>query len=30
MELEEFISKVEPHNKKNSAPPNDPIARHEW
>ena len=30
MELEEFINKVKPHGKNNSAPPNDPIARHLW
>ncbi len=30
MELKEFINKVEPHGKNNSAPPNDPIKRHQW
>lgn len=30
MELKEFLDKIKPHGKNNSAPPNDPIARHLW
>jgi hypothetical protein len=30
MNIENFINKVLPHGKNNSAPPNNPIRRHEW
>lgn len=30
MNLENFINKVLPHGKNNSAPPKDPFKRHEW
>lgn len=30
MYVENFINKVLPHGKNNSAPPNDPFKRHEW